>query len=102
MPQAHVSKQALCKGKARYGGMDVSDAKRLGALEAENMKLKRLLAEAMLDSAVAKGIANAAVTITAPSGANEERTPSNWTTAGRHISALFEMIRQNQPNIAST
>ena len=37
--------------KAKYGGTDVSEAKRLKALEAENAKLKRLYAEAMLDNA---------------------------------------------------
>ena len=37
------------KLKARYGGMDLPDAKRLKQLEDENTKLKRLLADAMLD-----------------------------------------------------
>lgn len=37
--------------KAKFGGMEVSDAKRLKALEAENAKLKRLYADAMLDNA---------------------------------------------------
>jgi putative transposase len=37
--------------KAKYGGMGVSEAKRLKALEAENAKLKRLYADAMLDNA---------------------------------------------------
>lgn len=37
--------------KSKYGGMDVSDAKRLRALEDENAKLKKLLAEQMLDAA---------------------------------------------------
>ena len=37
--------------KAKFGGMDVSEAKRLKALEAENAKLKRLYADAMLDNA---------------------------------------------------
>jgi putative transposase len=37
--------------KAKYGGMDVSEARRLKALEAENAKLKRLYADAMLDNA---------------------------------------------------
>jgi putative transposase len=37
--------------KAKYGGMDVSEAKRLRALEEENAKLKRLYADAMLDNA---------------------------------------------------
>lgn len=38
--------------KAKFGGMDVSDAKRLKALEDENARLKKLLAEQMLDAAV--------------------------------------------------
>jgi putative transposase len=40
--------------KAKYGGMDVSDARRLKALEAENARLKKLLADAMLDAAALK------------------------------------------------
>ena len=40
--------------KAKFGGMAVSEAQRLKALEAENNKLKRLLAEAMLDNAALK------------------------------------------------
>ena len=44
------------KWKAKFGGMDVSDAKRLKALEDENAKLKKLLAEAMLDNAILKDI----------------------------------------------
>lgn len=42
--------------KAKYGGMDVSDAKRLRALEDENAKLKRLYADAMPDNAGLKGL----------------------------------------------
>ena len=41
-----------------YGGLDVSEARRLKALEAENAQLKKLLAEAMLDNAVLKDIAS--------------------------------------------
>ena len=40
--------------RSKFGGMDVSDAKRLKALEAENTKLKKLLAEAMLENEVTK------------------------------------------------
>lgn len=40
--------------RSKFGGMDVSDAKRLKALEAENSKLKKLLAEAMLENEVSK------------------------------------------------
>lgn len=44
------------KWKAKYGGMDVSEAKRLKALEDENSKLKRLLADALLDNAALKDV----------------------------------------------
>ena len=40
--------------RSKFGGMDVSDAKRLKALEAENAKLKKLLAESMLENEVTK------------------------------------------------
>lgn len=46
------------KWKAKYGGLEVSDAKRLKALEDENAKLKKLLAEAMLDNAMLKDVAS--------------------------------------------
>lgn len=46
-----VSEATLYNWKAKFGGMDVSDAKRLKALEEENTKLKKLLAEQMLDAA---------------------------------------------------
>jgi putative transposase len=41
----------FCKWKAKYGGLEVSDARRLKSLEDENAKLKKLLAEQMLDAA---------------------------------------------------
>ncbi len=44
------------KWKAKFGGMEVSDAKRLKALTDENGKLKRLLAEALLDNAALKDV----------------------------------------------
>jgi putative transposase len=46
-----VSEATIYNWKARFGGMDVSEAKRLKALEEENAKLKKLLAEQMLDAA---------------------------------------------------
>ena len=46
------------KWKAKYGGLEVSDARRLKALEEENAKLKKLLAEAMLDNAMLKDVAS--------------------------------------------
>ena len=42
--------------KSKFGGMDCSDAKRLKALEDENAKLKKLLAETMLDNSSLKDI----------------------------------------------
>jgi hypothetical protein len=53
-----VSAATFYKWKAKYGGMDVSDARRLKALADENAKLKKLLAVAMLDNAMRReGIA---------------------------------------------
>lgn len=52
-----ISSATFYAWKAKFGGMDVSEAKRLKALEDENAKLKKLLAEAMLDNAVLKDIA---------------------------------------------
>ena len=46
-----VSSATFYKWKAKFGGLDVSDARRLKALEDENSKLKKLLAETMLDIA---------------------------------------------------
>lgn len=63
MPTAEVCRKhglspaTFYKLKAKYGGMEVSDAARLRALEDENAKLKKLLAEAMLDNAMLKDIA---------------------------------------------
>jgi putative transposase len=51
-----VSSATFYKWKAKFGGLDVSDAKRLKALEDENAKLKKLLAETVLDNAILKDI----------------------------------------------
>ena len=51
-----VSDASIYKWKAKFGGMDVSEAKRLRSLEDENAKLKRLLADAMLDNVVLKDL----------------------------------------------
>jgi putative transposase len=49
-----VAENTIYRWKSKFGGMDVSDAKKLRALEQENQKLKRLLAEAELDKAALK------------------------------------------------
>ena len=51
-----ISDATFYKWKAKYGGMEVSDAKRLKGLEDENRRLKKLLAEAMLDNAALKDL----------------------------------------------
>lgn len=51
-----VSSATFYKWKAKFGGLEVSEAKRLRQLEDENAKLKKLLAEAMLDNAMLKEI----------------------------------------------
>ena len=62
MPTAEVCrKHGLSQGtfykyKSKYGGMDVSDVAKLKAMEDENTKLKRLLADAMLDNVVLKDL----------------------------------------------
>ncbi len=52
-----ISDATFYKYKAKFGGMNVSDAKKLKALEDENGRLKRLLAEAMLDNAALRDLA---------------------------------------------
>ena len=54
----NISTATFYNWKAKFGGMEVSDAKRLRALEDENAKLKKLLAEQMLDNAILKDVAS--------------------------------------------
>ena len=49
-----ISDATFYKWRSKYGGMEVSDARKLEALEDENRKLKKLLAESMLDAATLK------------------------------------------------
>ena len=51
-----LSQGTFYKFKSKYGGMEVSDAAKLKALEDENAKLKRLLADQMLDNVVLKDL----------------------------------------------
>ncbi len=51
-----ISEQTFYRWKAKYGGLEVSDAQRLKALEDENRRLKKLLAESMLDNAALKDL----------------------------------------------
>lgn len=51
-----VSSATFYKWKAKFGGLDVSEARRLKALEDENTRLKRMLADAMLDNVALKDL----------------------------------------------
>ena len=53
-----ISSATFYKWKGKYGGLEVSEARRLRTLEAENARLKKLLADAMLDNAMLKEIAS--------------------------------------------
>jgi putative transposase len=61
-----VSSTTFYKWKAKYGGLDVSDARRLRTLEDENARLKRLLADAMLDNAILRDVAGKNVCLPRP------------------------------------
>ena len=51
-----ISEATLYNWKAKFGGMDVSDARKLRALEEENAKLKKLLADTMLDASALRDL----------------------------------------------
>lgn len=53
-----ISTATFYKWKSKYGGLEASDAKRLKALEDENARLKKLLADQMLDNAMLKDVAS--------------------------------------------
>jgi putative transposase len=53
-----ISPATFYQWKAKFGGLEVSEARRLRLLEAENTRLKKLLADAMLDNAVLKDLAS--------------------------------------------
>jgi putative transposase len=54
--QHGISEQSFYRWKSKFGGMEVSEAKRLKEVEAENARLKKLLAEAELDKAMLKDV----------------------------------------------
>jgi putative transposase len=75
-----VSDASIYKWKAKFGGMDVSEVKRLKTLEDENTRLKRLLADAMLDNAAPEG-----------SSGKEVVTPAAKRKAVAHLVGIHEM-----------
>ncbi|UGY29409.1 MULTISPECIES: IS3 family transposase [Bradyrhizobium] len=75
-----VSDASIYKWKAKFGGLEVSEAKRLKTLEDENTRLKRLLADAMLDNAALKDL-----------GGKEMVTPAAKRKAVAHLRDAFGM-----------
>jgi putative transposase len=54
--QHGISQGSFYKWKAKFGGMDISDAKKLRGLESENSRLKRMIADLMLDNQILKDV----------------------------------------------
>jgi len=54
--QAGITEQTFYRWKSKYGGMEVSDAKKLRALEEENRRLKTMVADLMLDNKILKDV----------------------------------------------
>lgn len=73
-----ISSATFYKWKAKYGGLDVSEARRLKTLEDENAKLKKLLSEAMLDNAMLKDIAAKSGDARRQTGGRGAPLPGSW------------------------
>ncbi|MEZ5953125.1 IS3 family transposase [Hyphomonas sp.] len=84
-----LSDATFYKLKAKFGGMTVSDAQRLRTLESENSKLKRLLAEAMLDNAALKDL-----------GLKKLLTPDVKRKAVQHLMAVHELSERRACKLA--
>jgi|SRR5580704_4849045 putative transposase len=74
-----VSEATLCNWKAKYGGMDVSEAKRPKALEEENAKLKKRPAEQVPDAAAHRGLLSKKMEGPYPSGVGRRRSLASTT-----------------------
>ncbi|HJY48233.1 MAG TPA: IS3 family transposase [Stellaceae bacterium] len=75
-----ISEASFYNWKAKYGGLEVSEAKRLKGLESENARLKKLLADAMLDNAALKDLLNKKMV-----------TPAAKREAVAHLRCAFDM-----------
>lgn len=73
-----ISSATFYKWKAKYGGLEVSDARKLKALEDENAKLKKLLAEAMLDNATSRMSPQKNGDARREAGCGGPRLPGTW------------------------
>ena len=84
-----VSEATIYNWKAKFGGMDVSEAKRLRQLEDENAKLKRLLADAMLDGSALRELLS-------KNGRARRQARSCRAPSGRHGSVGAAGLRHRQ------
>lgn len=75
-----ISEASFYNWKSKYGGLEVSEAKRLKGLESENAKLKKLLADAMLDNAALKDLLTKKMV-----------TPAAKREAVAHLRTAFDM-----------
>lgn len=76
-----LSSASFYKFKAKYGGMDVSDARNLKGLEAENAKLKGLLAETMLDNVALKNAQERVKDADLAAGSSGADNSRSWSLA---------------------
>lgn len=87
-----ISEATLYNWKAKHGGMDISDAKRLKALEDENAKLMKLLADQMLDVVALKELLG-------KNGRTRRQAPGSVASENRarHVGATGLLYRQRRP-----
>src|ERR1700720_4105003 len=86
-----VSSATFYKRKAKFGGLEVSEAKRLRALEDENGRLKRMLADTMLDNAALKDLLGKKVV-----------TPAARREAARYLRQAYEMSERRACRVIGT
>ena len=84
-----ISDATFYKYKAKYGGLDVSDARKLKALEDENARLKKLLAEAMLDNAILKDVASKNGDARCEAGCGGSRLCAAWGEPASGVRSSF-------------
>ncbi len=94
-----VSIATFYKYKAKYGGMEVSDARKLKALEDENAKLKKLLAEAMLDNAILKDVASKNGDARREAGRGGSRLQGAWCELGLSVDQSIQWIDWSEDSV---
>src|SRR6266481_5573002 len=103
-----VSSATFYKWKSKYGGLEVSDARRLKALEDENRRLKRLLADSLLDNAALRLDVGARRPRAEPQEALSavprraaDGAPASRAQAGTRYASTDDAADQNQPALVA-